>query len=72
MSYNEFLPKPVAKYQMHGNSFYVPTKSVTVTELTLMELKLVLTKFNKNMTNSLVADTGPQADRGMQSPHIAF
>jgi hypothetical protein len=52
------LPKLVTKYQMHGNSFYVPTKSITVTELTFMALMPVLTKFNENVTNGLVADTG--------------
>jgi hypothetical protein len=48
---------------MHGNSLSVPTKSITVTELTFMELMPVLTKFNKNVTNGLVADTGSQVDR---------
>lgn len=48
---------------MHGNSFYVPTKSITVTKLTFVELMLVLTKFNENVTNGLVADTGSQVDR---------
>lgn len=49
---------------MHGNSFYVPTRSITVTELTFMELMPVLTKFNENVTNALVADIGSQVDRG--------
>ena len=48
---------------MHGNSFYIPTKSVTVTALTFMELMPVLTKFNENVTNGLVPDTGSQVDR---------
>jgi len=48
---------------MHRNSFSVPTKSITVTELTFMELMPVLTKFNKNVTDGLVADTGSQVGR---------
>jgi hypothetical protein len=48
---------------MHGNSFYAPTYSITVTELTFMELMPVLTKFNKNVTNGLADDIGSQVDR---------
>jgi hypothetical protein len=38
-------------------------KSINVTELTFIELIPVLTKFNENVTNGLVANTGSQVDR---------
>jgi hypothetical protein len=40
-----------------------PYKSITVNALTSTELMPVLTKFNENVTNGLVADTGSQVDR---------